>query len=133
MINLAPWKVACAAHLAYLICRRRADILGITRAAVQPEGLLIKEGKTQKPSSILWSEELRQLINLLLESGDYSLFGYSAAAFDTAWQRARQKLRTSGFIPFQFKDLRARHASDLEEIGGDATENLLHSDGAVTR
>ncbi|WP_241084819.1 hypothetical protein [Candidatus Vondammii sp. HM_W22] len=30
-------------------------------------------------------------------------------------------------IPFQFKDIRAKHATDLEEAGGDATDNLQHS------
>lgn len=133
MLNMAPWRVACAAHLAYLTGRRRRDILGLTRANVQPEGLLLQEGKTGKHSLILWSDELRQVIDFLLESGDFTLFSFTAAAFDTAWQRVRVKLRAAGFVPFQFKDLRAKHASDLEEIGVDATANLLHADGAVTR
>ncbi|MEE9422622.1 MAG: hypothetical protein V3V50_05640 [Gammaproteobacteria bacterium] len=46
---------------------------------------------------------------------------------DTAWQRVRGKLKAASMIPFQFKDIRAKHATDLEEAGGDATDNLQHS------
>lgn len=134
MLNLAPWRVACAAHLAYLTGRRRRDILTLTVANIQPEGLLLKESKTGKETLIVWSGELKQLVDLLTEDSNYSLFSFTDAAFDTAWQRVRQKLKaTKKFTPFQFKDLRAKHASDLEEKGGNATENLQHSDGAVTR
>jgi hypothetical protein len=35
------------------------------------------------------------------------------SAFDTAWQRLRGRVKTGGGTTFQFKDIRAKHASDL--------------------
>lgn len=131
LLNLAPWRIAVAAHLAYLTGRRRRDILGLTKANIQPEGLLLQEGKTGKVSLIEWSEELRETVRMMED--DYAFFHYSASGFDSAWQRLRKALREAGFVPFQFKDLRAKHASDLDESGGDATENLQHSGQQVTR
>lgn len=131
LLNIAPWRVAVAAHLAYLTGRRRRDVLSLTKANIQPEGLLIKESKTGKVSLIVWTNELRETVRILED--DYSFFQISDSGFDTAWQRARQKLKKAGFTPFQFKDLRAKHASDLEEVGGNASENLRHSSQQVTR
>jgi integrase len=59
---------------------------------------------------------------------------YSDSAFKSAWTRVSQEIAKQGFTRFQFKDLRAKHATDLEEMGGDATDNLAHGNrGTTTR
>ena len=50
-----------------------------------------------------WSEELRQLVDLLEEDGDYAFSNYTDSGFDTAWQRVRAKMKKAGKVPFQFK------------------------------
>ncbi|WP_316364431.1 hypothetical protein [Candidatus Thiodiazotropha sp. CDECU1] len=54
------------------------------------------------------------------------------SAFNTAWQRLRARIKAAGSTPFQFKDIRAKHASDLES-DDDATEQLMQSGKQVTR
>ena len=132
-LNLAPWKLACFAHLSLLTGRREGDILRLHRGNVQPEGLLIQEGKTGKYSLILWSDELEQLVDLIREDGKTRFFHWSASGLQSAWQRLSVKMAEEGFNRFTLQDLRAKHATDLDEIGGNATENLRHSDQQVTR
>lgn len=129
----APWKVAIAAHIAYITGRRRKDVLSLKLANVQPEGLLLQEGKTKKESLVQWSDDLLELVEMLKEDGNLSFFTWSESGFDTAWQRVRKAVQKAGGIPFQFKDLRAKYASDLDAMGDDAAENLLHSSQQVTR
>jgi len=57
----------------------------------------------------------------------------SSPTMDTAWQRICKAMTEKDLVRFQFKDIRAKHASDLEDLGGDATANLLHSDRSVTK
>lgn len=141
MLVAAPLNVAVMAHLAYLTGRRRTDILKIKRGDLELAGIYFEESKTDKAAMVGWTEELEQLIALAEEiAGETTwLFPgspgshYSRAALSTAWVRTMQEIAKAGFTRFQFKDLRAKHASDLEDAGGNATENLLHSSRGVTK
>lgn len=129
----APWKIAVVAHLAYLTGRRRKDILALSLAHVQPEGLLWRESKTQKESLVEWNDDLKELVAMLTEDGNFSFFHWSESGFDTAWNRIQRKIAKKGFVRFQFKDIRPKYASDMDAMGEDASVNLLHSSQQLTR
>ncbi len=136
LLHIAPINIALAAHLSYLTGRRRTDILEITMAQIVCDGIEFTENKTGKATLVGWSDELREVIDML--KGDFYLFPgtpgtrYSDRAFSSAWKRAMLKVEAKGFTKFQFKDLRAKHATDLELSGGDATENLAHGNRGTT-
>ncbi len=143
-INIAPLNIAIMIHLAYLTGRRRTDIVNLHKELnFWPEGVLFEESKTDKSALVAWTDELRETIELAKEiSGDSDwlfpsrrnpIHYYSLAALDTAWQKLSIELTEEGFTRFQFKDIRAKHATDLENQGGDATINLLHSGRSVTK
>lgn len=141
-LALAPVGVALILHLMYLTGRRRGDITRLTRSSVQSDGLYFEESKTGKLTLVMWTRELRQTVDLALETcaGSWWLFPAAGdrnmpvldSTLDTALQRLRKRMHARGFVPFQAKDLRAKHASDLEEKGGDATESLQHANREVT-
>jgi integrase len=131
-LNLAPLQVALIMHLCLLTGRRRLDVLALTLDDMDDEGIYFVEGKTGKASIVLWSDELQQLICTIGFSNE-RLFDMSVAALDTAWQRLMVRVSEMGGTRFQLKDLRAKHASDMEDRGGDATANLLHSSRNLTR
>ena len=157
-LYLAPLRLALMAHMAYLTGRRRPDILSIRVAHVEREGLFFAESKTDKAAIVCWSPpddpnpppreqtELYQLVQLCIEEaggspwlfpkGDDPREHYSLSALSSAWGDTMREIvgnpPSEGFTRFTFKNLRAKHASDLEERGGDATDNLLHSDRGLT-
>lgn len=141
LLCVAPLRIALLSHLALLTGRRRQDLVRLKRSDIERDGIFFRESKTDKSSRVLWSDELRQLVELIKEEADTSVWlfpgapgeHYRLAAMDTAWQRIKKSMLKVNAVPFQFKDLRAKHASDLDEMGGDATDNLLHSDAQVTR
>jgi hypothetical protein len=141
-IALAPLNVGLAAHLSYLTNKRRTDILSLTRSQVSPQGVEFVDSKTGKHSIVGWSDELKETVNMAIETAGDTLLLFprqrsaneriTDSAFDTAWQRLRGRVKARGGTPFQFKDIRAKHASDLES-DDDATEQLMHSGEQVTR
>jgi len=138
----APLNVALMAHLALLTGRRRQDIVKIRRSDLELEGIYFAESKTDKAALVQWTDELHQLAKLCEQEAGDSLWlfpaqhpgcHYSLPALSSAWGKTMRAIKAAGFERFQFKDLRAKHASDLEDAGGDATENLLHSGRSVTK
>lgn len=142
-VAVAPLTIGLAAHLAYLTGRRRTDILKAKRSDITADGLTFTESKTGKETIVEWSDELRSTIEMITKEAGDSIWLFprkgsigepmAGSAFDTAWQRVRGRMKAEGYVPFQFKDIRAKHASDFDEAGGDSTENLGHSDKSVTR
>ncbi len=142
-VNIAPLNIAIMMHLAYLTDRKRTDIVNLhNELNFWPEGILFKESKTDKYALVAWTDELRETVELAKEISNDSdwlfparvpIHHYSLAALDTAWQKLSLQLTEDGFERFQFRDIRAKHASDLENKDGDATVNLLHSGRSVTK
>lgn len=119
--------------LGYLTALRRGDLLRLTRANVTPEGLLTIEQKTGKRALVEWTDELHQVVSAALAaSPDARLFPVTAAAIDTSWTRLQVRIAAAGGERFLMRDLRAKHATDFEAAGGDATAQLGHSGRAVT-
>ncbi|ODB94965.1 hypothetical protein A3194_20085 [Candidatus Thiodiazotropha endoloripes] len=141
-IAVAPLIVGLAAHLAYLTGRRRTDLLNLRRTQLTDVGIEFEESKTGKLTVVAWSDELHTLVDMLKDEAGDSMFLFprrgspsetmTGSAFDTAWQRVRARMKAQGGTPFQFKDIRAKHASDLE-TEEDASASLRHSGRSVTR
>ncbi|MEE4661001.1 MAG: hypothetical protein V2J89_11075, partial [Halieaceae bacterium] len=121
--------------LIFLTGLRREDALRLTEFNLKPDGIHTTERKTGKRIRIAWSDSLRRVTGkLLADSPDSRLFAISSSGIDSAWQRLRKRLRqTEDYELFQLKDLRAAHASEIEDGGGDATRQLGHSSRALTQ
>jgi integrase len=127
-----PWLKALL-WLAYLTGLRRRDLLALTRFQCQAEGLLIRESKTGKRVLITWTPELRTVVDAALKaSPDDRLFPITESAVNNAWGRFQTAWIADGGARFMLRDLRAKHATDLEDAGGNATTQLGHSARSVT-
>lgn len=132
-IEQAPSWIGALMWLAYLTGLRRGDLLRLSRFQLKDDGIEVKERKTGKRVLIEWTPELRRIVDqTLADSPDDRLFPLTESAVNTAWGRFQRKLAATGAERFQLKDLRAKHATDFEESGGDATSQLGHSGRAVT-
>ncbi|MEW8139561.1 MAG: tyrosine-type recombinase/integrase [Candidatus Thiodiazotropha endolucinida] len=141
-IAVAPLIVGLAAHMAYLTGRRRTDILNLHRSQLTDDGIEFEENKTGKLTVVAWSDELRATVDMLKSEAGDSVFLFprrgspsepmTDSAFDTAWQRVRTRVKAEDGTPCQFKDIRAKHASDLE-TDDEASLSLRHSGRSVTR
>lgn len=141
-LNLAPIKLALIMYFAYLTGRRRTDILEATRRNLLPEGIYFPESKTDKESLVPWTEHVRQTVDLIKEVCGDSIYlfpsngrpdrRFSDSAITNAMSALTRKLRKAGLKPFQFKDIRKKYGTDLEEQGGDAQKSLMHASRSTT-
>lgn len=132
-------------RLEELTGRRESDLLRIRRGDLLKEGIAFTEGKTRKKVLVEWSDELREAveaIKILCQPADCASMWLipnrdggkcSEGSFNQSWQRLRPWLSMMDIEPFQPRDVRAKHATDFDEQGGDATEQLGHSNSGVTR
>lgn len=117
--------------LIYLTGLRREDALSLNRFNCKKDGIHLTEQKTGKKIRIEWTTSLEKLIEKL-KPGFFA--GISDSGIDSAWQRLRKKLKKDfNYELFQLKDLRAAHAGEVEDSGGDATRQLGHSSRALTQ
>lgn len=120
--------------LVYLTGLRRADVLALTSFNMKTDGIHLVEQKTGKRVRIESTPSLEKVVRRLLKIGtDSRLFPITDSGIDDAWQRLRKKLKQQDYDLFQLKDLRAAHAGEIEDAGGDATRQLGHSSRSVTQ
>jgi len=141
---LASEQVQLVMELAYLTGLRRGDVLALSRDDVTEEGITVTPSKTKDSSGmallIEWSDELRDVVKrcqqleprvrsaLICNShGNH----FTASGFSSVWQRLMAKAVKSGIERYQFKDIRAKSASDdtLEK----ASERLGHTNKDITQ
>jgi integrase len=152
--SVAPEMIRIAMDLSVLTGLRPADLLGLTRQNLTDEGIKVIPGKSiryfpdgavSKGKTIVigWTDTLRAVISrakkekpqirnaiICTRKGER----YSIDGFNSIWYRHMQKalkdqsnqLKQS----FQFRDLRAKSASD--DSAEAATARLGHSDPAST-
>jgi integrase len=141
-----PWRsLAVAMDISYLTAFRLTDVIGIKLSDIQENELRIVEGKTKWKARAIMSDELRVVIERATEvrrrvSSIYLIvqregMPYSSGDFKSAWQRLQRHALTTGAIVerFHFHDIRAKHATDADEIGINAQLALGHVDAATTK
>lgn len=139
--DMASPMLRCAIDLALLTGLRRGDLLTLTRAHCQDEGIHVATSKTGRVLVIEWSAELSAVVEaakrikphfrqhiLATRSGR----PFSSSGFSTAWQRLMVETKKAGIERFHFHDLRAKSASDSADLVA-ASERLGHSSLDLTR
>lgn len=125
---------------------RQRDLLNLRLDQLTLEGISVRSSKAGKLAIIPWDDELTQLVKEIkadnLDRGKQgpTLFclrngmPYSKDAFHSRWQYGMRKAMHEGRIErFTEHDIRAKHATDADEQGFDATTNLQHSDRRTTQ
>lgn len=136
---LARPMIACAMDLALLTGLRRGDILRLERRHLADQGIEIRTSKTGAGLIFEWSPALRQVVKDALAippqfrqwiicNRDGKQFG--GAGFSSAWDRLMRKA-AKDIEPFQFRDLRAKNASDEPELAV-AQVRLGHTSPTIT-
>jgi integrase len=138
-----PVMIQCAMDLAVLTGLRPGDLLRLTRGNLMDDGIEIETSKTGKRILIEWSEALRSAVKRALAEAPQvrqpivcNLQGkaYTVDGFNTIFYRrmsALVKKPDSGLVErFQFRDLRAKSASD--DTVEAASKRLGHADPKIT-
>jgi integrase len=135
-----------AIDLAYLTGQRPADVLRMRWDQVRDGSVWVEQGKTKARLQIAIEGELAKLIDRIKSRGIVGMtlladpkgqqlkpFGYFRSQFDKARDLAEQRAAELGieFTRFQFKDLRAKSASDMETMAN-ARKLLGHSTESMT-
>ncbi len=138
-----PPMIQCAMNLAVLTALRPGDLLRLERSNVTEAGLEIHTRKTDKHLIIQWSDELRGVVDQALELPprfrqpiicNRQGRAYTVDGLNSIWyRRIRKAIHDEDNPleePFQFRDLRAKSASD--DTAEAASQRLGHADPAVT-
>jgi integrase len=133
----------CAMDLAVLTGLRPGDLLGLTRANLTDDGIEVTTSKTGKRLLIEWSEALGSAVKRALAQAprvrqpiicNKQGAAYTVDGFNTIFYRAMGKAlkdENSGLRErFQFRDLRAKSASD--DTAEAASKRLGHADPKIT-
>ncbi|HRE15555.1 MAG TPA: tyrosine-type recombinase/integrase, partial [Rhodocyclaceae bacterium] len=134
-----------AIDLAYLIGQRPADVLSITESQLQDGMLLIRQAKTQTPVRIPVAGMLKLVIERIVRRKRTFTVQPLALLVDDKGRALTKFMLRSRFekaraaagpeaANFQFRDLRAKAASDLRDQAGlEAAQSLLgHSSVTMT-
>ena len=129
--------------LAVLTALRPGDLLGLTRTNLTDDGIEVATSKTGKRLLIEWSEALRSTVKRALAQApqvrqpiicNKQGKAYTVDGFNTIFYRAMGKVvkdEKSGLTErFQFRDLRAKSASD--DTAEAASKRLGHADSKIT-
>ena len=124
--SAADYTVQDAMDLAYLTGQRPADLLKFNRNDIRDGELCLSQNKTGKPLRITIEGELQTLIERIL-CRQHHITGGDALLQDGNGQRLKigtlrfrfDKARAIAGVSFQFRDIRAKTATD--------TENLAHA------
>ena len=142
---LAVLSVACqplrdAIELAYYTGQRPSDILKITRNDIRDGAIHLRQRKTGTPLRIAVTGALQELVERLLVSGKqlspYLVRNEAGQGLTYLNLRYRFTLarKAAGVPDFQFRDIRAKAATDTEEASGlgHAQRLLGHKNRAMT-
>lgn len=140
--ELAIPSVRVAMDIARLTGLRRGDILALTRDNLTDDGLLVMTSKTGAGLLFEYTDGLRETIKaaqaLKPQVPGHHLVrnrsgkSYSKSGFSANWQRLMRKAVDGGVERFQFRDLRAKNASDSDSIQ-EASDRLGHASTDITK
>jgi integrase len=120
-----------AMALAYYTGQRVSDVLKIRRTDLRDGVLWIRQGKTSANLRIVVEGELRRTIERITARGVVGLHLLTTACGERltydALQGRFRKARAAAGVEFQFRDLRAKAATDLENL--DLAQKLLGHSG----
>jgi len=124
-----------AMALAYYTGQRVSDVLKIRRSDIRDGALWIRQSKTSAHLRIAIVGELGRVIKRITGRGVVSIYLLSTAkgervSYSVLHQRFA-KARTKAGVDFQFRDLRAKAATDLEDLA-QAQKLLGHSGREMT-
>jgi integrase len=135
-----------AIDLAYLTGQRPADVLGMRWEQVKDGALWVEQGKTKAKVQIDIVGELAVVLDRIKARGVVGMTmladpkgqqlkpsGYFRSQFKAARDKAEKRAAELGIelVRFQFKDLRAKSASDMSTMAG-ARKLLGHSTESMT-
>ncbi len=143
----APRWLRCYVLLKRMTAMRQGDMLKITDASLTERGIAFTTGKTGRKVIVRWSWGLRSVVRaaqalrpalpenvetMLPRSLFLSRFGtaMTSRGFKTAWQRAMQAYAQDGNARFWEHDIRAKTASDMEDIA--SAQTLLGHESTTT-
>ena len=125
--NQAPPILQAIMEISYCCAARKNDVLGLTNDKLLKEGILIKQGKTQKEQIKSWSPRLRAAIKLAQTSTPTSNFKYVICnrkgnkitdnVLDKIWDKARTEAGRKNpemKTDFTFHDIKAKAISDYD-------------------
>ncbi|GAB2471647.1 hypothetical protein GCM10027082_23900 [Comamonas humi] len=120
--------ICCLVEMAYLTGQRVNDLLNMEWAEISGRGILFQPGKTLEKTAVAilvgWSPRLEKLVKRLRafpQSGKRHVFckldgeRYTYSGVASAWKRG---LKRASLTNTQFRDLRAKALTDLDEAHG---------------
>jgi integrase len=121
--HVAHYTVQDALDLALLTGQRPADLLKFNREDIKDGSLCLKQNKTGKPLRITITGKLQTLIERILNR-EHKTMGGSALLQDGNGQRLTSgalrtrfdKARKAAGVSFQFRDIRAKTATDINDL-----------------
>jgi integrase len=140
--KMANPRIQIAMDLARIVGQRRGDLLRLRKEHFTPEGIIFRQGKTGAGVLVEWTDELNGIIEAAWKlvpqiPRDYVLRTregkpYTARGFSAMWQRLMGKYVATGGERYQFRDLRAKAASDKDTIE-EASALLGHASTETTK
>jgi integrase len=139
---LASPRMRLAIDLAIMMGQRRGDLLKLRFSDVRPDGVYIRQGKTEAELLMSMSPNLQALLDeakamtpqipreYVLRRDDGQPF--TKTGFSSNWQRLMRKHVAAGGERFTFHDLRAVSANAAETIE-EAQARLGHSSSQTTQ
>lgn len=121
--NAADYTVQDAMDLAYLTGQRPADLLKFNRSDIRDGDLCLTQNKTGKPLRIAITGKLEILIERILTRQHHKAGG-AGLLQDGKGQRLTSgtlrtrfdKARKAAGVSFQFRDIRAKTATDIDDL-----------------
>lgn len=134
--SVADWDVRDALDLAYLTGQRPADVLKMDWNQVHGDEIWIETSKTGEHVRVQVEGELALVLNDIAARRGASgrLVSITTSAFDNRFEGARRAAGVE-LSAFQFRDLRAKAASEVADERGeeDAQTLLAHTSGKTTK
>lgn len=133
--NHASPPVKAAMEIAYLCAARVSDVLKMNWNQIMDKGIFIQQGKNGVKQIKVWSDRLRDAVELCREWGEEgpvirTMYGerYSYKGFNEAWRKARTAASEYLGVPLDctFHDLKAKGISDYEGSSRDKQQFSGH-------